>query len=237
MLANLFSVGMHDVMIRLDGQEYEHNWLSGDRECFTKTQETIRMVCEEKGLMCEVSTCVNQRNFDFLNDLYKLLQTLGVKRWRLYTAYPKGKATNNKELKLDSYQLRQLMDFIKKVRKEGVIDTYYGCEGFLGKYERLVRDDFYMCDSGVSIGSVLINGDITGCPNVNHKYSQGSIYEGDEFMEVWNTCFDAFRQRNWMHTGICTHCKAFRYCQGNGMHLRNDDGDLLMCNYDCLNLH
>lgn len=236
LLTNLMAAGLHHVMIRLDGPEYEHNWLCGDKECFAHTQEAIRMVCEEKGLVCEVSTCVHQRNFDYLNELYALLRQLGVKHWRLYTAYPKGKAANNKDLMLDSYQLRELMEFIKKVRKEGVIGTYYGCEGFLGQYERQVRDDFYMCHAGVSTGSVLINGDITGCPNVSHKYSQGNIYEGDEFMEIWNTCFDVFRKRKWMQTGICTHCKAFKYCQGNGMHLRSDDGDLLMCNYDRLNL-
>ena len=236
LLMNLMAAGLLHVMIRLDGPEYEHNWLCGDKECFAHTQEAIRMVCEEKGLVCEVSTCVNQRNFDYLNELYALLRQLGVKHWRLYTAYPKGKAANNNDLMLDSYQLRELMEFIKKVRKEGVIDTYYGCEGFLGQYERQVRDDFYMCHAGVSTGSVLINGDITGCQNVSHKYSQGNIYEGDEFMDIWNTCFDVFRKRKWMHTGICTHCKAFKYCQGNGMHLRSDDGDLLMCNYDRLNL-
>lgn len=235
MLTNLIAAGMHDVSIRLDGLEYEHNWLCGDKECFTQTQEAIQMASGEKSLVCEVVTCVNQRNFDYLGDIYSLLQSMGVKLWRLYTAYPKGMAANNTNLVLDSYQLRQLMDFIINVRAEGVIDAYYHCEGFLGKYERQVRDDFYMCHAGVSIGSVLINGDITGCPNVSHKYAQGSIYEGDEFMEVWNTCFDVFRKRKWMQTGICTHCKAFRYCQGNGMHLRSDDGDLLMCNYDRLN--
>ena len=235
LLTQLMAAGMRYVMIRLDGQEYEHNWLCGDRECFAKTQEAIRMVCEEKGLECEVSTCVYQRNFDFLDQLYALIRQLGVKHWKLYTSYPKGKAADNKELQLDSFQLRQLMDFIVKVRKEGAVDAYYGCEGFLGKYEQKVRDGFYECHAGVSYGSLLINGDITGCPNIGHKYAQGSIYEGDEFMDVWNNCFDAFRKREWMHTGICTHCKAFKYCQGNGMHLRADDGDLMMCNYDRLN--
>ena len=32
----------------------------------------------------------------------------------------------------------------------------------------------------------------------------------------------------------CADCQVFKYCQGNGMHLRNDDGSLMFCNYNKL---
>ena len=32
-----------------------------------------------------------------------------------------------------------------------------------------------------------------------------------------------------MKTGECASCKYFRYCQGNGMHLRDANGELLLC--------
>lgn len=31
--------------------------------------------------------------------------------------------------------------------------------------------------------------------------------------------------------GECADCKMWRYCEGNGMHLRDSDGNLLRCNY------
>ena len=31
--------------------------------------------------------------------------------------------------------------------------------------------------------------------------------------------------------GECADCSMFRYCQGGGMHLRGDDGELLYCHY------
>ena len=34
----------------------------------------------------------------------------------------------------------------------------------------------------------------------------------------------------WIKYGDCTSCKMWRYCEGNGMHLRDDKGDLLLCN-------
>jgi len=235
LLGQLTTIGLKRLVVGIDGLPYEHRWLRGDEECYQQTVDAVRMACQVSGLEVEVTTCVNQYNFDYLHDIRQMLAELGVKHWRLYIAYPQRSIATLDDLSLDSYQIRQLMVFIQQQREKTDMDVYYTCEGFLGKYEKVVRDDFYRCHSGVSIGSVMINGDITGCPNVKHKFAQGNIYEGDEFMDIWNTCFDVFRQRKWMHTGICTHCKAFRYCQGGPMHLRDNTGDLILCNYDRIN--
>jgi radical SAM protein with 4Fe4S-binding SPASM domain len=32
----------------------------------------------------------------------------------------------------------------------------------------------------------------------------------------------------------CARCKYFRYCQGNGMHLRDNEGKLLVCHLNRL---
>ena len=33
-----------------------------------------------------------------------------------------------------------------------------------------------------------------------------------------------------MKTGVCSDCKAWDLCKGNGMHLRDEEGNLLLCN-------
>ena len=38
-----------------------------------------------------------------------------------------------------------------------------------------------------------------------------------------------YRDREWMRTGPCAECDVFDYCQGNGMHLRDGDGQLMLC--------
>jgi len=50
-------------------------------------------------------------------------------------------------------------------------------------------------------------------------------------MDVWNNRFQKFRDRGWMRKRKCADCKIFRYCEGNGMHLHNDNDDLLFCYY------
>ena len=36
-------------------------------------------------------------------------------------------------------------------------------------------------------------------------------------------------KKKWMKKDECADCKYFRFCKGNGMHLRDENGDLLFC--------
>lgn len=35
--------------------------------------------------------------------------------------------------------------------------------------------------------------------------------------------------RGWMRTGPCADCSFWRYCEGNGFHLRDSSGRLMHC--------
>ena len=178
-------------------------------------------------------TCVNNRNYDSLGQFKEYLISLGLKSWRLFTVFPVGRAAQDPELQLDSERFRGLMEFIKQTRKEGRISASYGCEGFLGEYEGEVRDHLYTCQAGLTIGSVLIDGSISACSSIRSDYNQGNIYK-DDFIDVWENRFGPYRDRSWMKKGECGDCKWFRYCEGNGMHLRDDDGNLILCHLERL---
>ena len=62
------------------------------------------------------------------------------------------------------------------------------------------------------------------------KLYQGNIYN-DNFWDVWNSRFDQYRNRQWAKTEACADCEMWRYCEGNGMHLRDENGKLIICNY------
>ena len=100
-------------------------------------------------------------------------------------------------------------------------------------YEAEVRDSFYTCNAGISVASVLADGSISACPSIRSDYSQGNIYQ-DDFMHVWEHRFKSFRDRAWMKKGSCASCTFFRYCEGNGMHLHDNNGDLLFCHLERL---
>lgn len=125
-------------------------------------------------------------------------------------------------------RLMQLMVMLT-CRKEGRIKTSYGCKGFLGPYEGKVRDHLFSCQAGLSVASVRIDGAISGCTSIRSSYSQGNIYQ-DDFVDVWENRFGPFRDHTPFKTGPCATCKWWKQCRGNGMHLRGQNGELLLCN-------
>ena len=48
-------------------------------------------------------------------------------------------------------------------------------------------------------------------------------------MDVWDHRFQPYRDRNWMRKDSCADCKYWKWCEGNGMHLRDSHGKLMLC--------
>ena len=176
----------------------------------------------------DVVTCVNQRTIDHLPAIREMLWGLGVRDWRIFGIDPMGRAAENPELLLTDEQFKTLMDYIVAEREAGR-HVSYSCEGYLGTYEGRVRDHLYQCAAGISVASILIDGSISACTSIRGKYYQGNIYK-DSFWEVWEHGFKPYRDRAWMkQSEPCKSCQAFAFCEGNGMHLRREDGSLMLC--------
>jgi len=78
--------------------------------------------------------------------------------------------------------------------------------------------------------SILSDGSISGCLSIRSQYHQGNIYK-DKFTDVWEKQFKPYRNREWMRTEQCVACDMWDFCQGNGMHLRDNEGRLMLCHY------
>ena len=119
------------------------------------------------------------------------------------------------------------MDFIAENRQNDPrINLYFSCESYVGDYEKKVRDSYFFCRAGINIGSVLIDGSISACPNIDRSFVQGNIYR-ENLLEIWENRFDVMRHRNWCKTGICKNCKDFKHCNGGAMHLWNEKRDFI----------
>ncbi len=227
-LKSLMKAGMRSITISLDGFEEDHNWMRGHKMSFTNAMRAIRCLAKKKDLVWDIVTCVNQRNYPRLREFREMIYEAGVRDWRLFTIFPVGRAAQHPELQLSDKDFKGLMEFIIETRREGKIHAEYACEGFLGEYEAKVRDRLYICQAGITTASVLIDGSISSCMSIRYNHKQGNIYE-DDFMDVWNNRFEVYRNREWARKGECEDCKMFRYCEGNGMHLHDDEGNLLFC--------
>ena len=243
MHARLMDSGLGALTISLDGLEAEHDWMRGHKGSFQRTLDAIAIAAAERHFNFDVVTCVNQRNLPQLQAIYDLLASLGVQRWRIFTIIPIGRALGHPELHLTNPQFVQLMEFIKAKREattqeikhsnnQATMEVTFSCEGYLGRYERRVRQTPYFCHAGINIASVLIDGTICACPNIDRKaFAQGNIYTHN-LWQVWQDGFHPFRDRSWTRRGMCKDCKAFNNCLGNGMHnWHGDCQEVINCHY------
>ena len=227
----LVGAGLMSMSVSFDGLKDNHNWLRQHPLAFEGATRAISLlVAAGDALRGDVVTCVNQRNFSQLTEMRDYLWNMGVRHWRLVTIDPMGRAKDNPELLLDGTQLRELLDFIKANREQGR-HISYSCEGMLGSYEGQVRDHLFMCAAGINVASILIDGSISACTSIRGKYYQGNIYR-DDFWTIWENGFEQYRDRSWMRRiEPCKDCKVWRYCEGGGMHLRREDGSLMLCHH------
>ena len=226
---SLLSAGMGALTISLDGLEESHNWMRNSKESFILALNAIELAASTRRLNFDVVTCVNQKNITELSKIKDLLVSKKVPAWRLFTIIPIGRALQNADLMLSDNQFVELMEFITEQRKHKDIDIKFSCEGFVGKYEPKVRDIFFFCRAGINIGSVLIDGSISACPNISRDFTQGNIYT-DNLNEVWQNKFQPFRHREWTKRGRCEHCKDHKDCQGNGFHnWHGEKKNVLVC--------
>ncbi|MDR0545974.1 MAG: TIGR04133 family radical SAM/SPASM protein [Dysgonamonadaceae bacterium] len=230
MHAKLVSAGMGSITVSLDGLEENHNWLRNNPKSFERAVKALELIVDCPRLNYDAVTCVHQKNLAELPGLKEFLISKKIKNWRIFTVAPIGRAAENPEMLLSNEQTRQLMDFIAGTRKNDKrINLYFSCESYTGKYEKQVRDSYFFCRAGVNIGSVLIDGSISACPNIDRRFVQGNIYK-DNLLDVWENRFDVMRNRSWCKTGICKNCRDFKLCNGGDMHLWSPQQDgILSC--------
>ena len=241
----LMDAGMGAVTVSLDCLEASHDWMRGVPGSYKRAVRAIDAFARDPRLNSDVVTGVNRRNLNELPEIYDLLKSKGLKQWRLFTIIPIGRAAHDPDMHLTDKEFITLMEFIKSKREEAkqiqqlhrsqssqTMNVTFSCEGYLGKYEEKVRDVRFFCHAGVNIASVLIDGRICACPNIDRdRFSQGNIYT-DNLWQVWNERFQPFRDRSWAKTGGCADCKQWRNCLGNGMHNWHGPAtEVLQCHY------
>jgi radical SAM enzyme (rSAM/lipoprotein system) len=228
---SLLNAGLGALTISLDGLEKNHNWLRNSSDSFSRVDDAIGLAVSSSRLNFDIVSCVNRRNINELHSLYNFLKKKGVRSWRLFTIVPKGRAIGNPGLFLTDTEFKELLDFISIKRKERLMDIKFSCEGYVGRYELKVRDSFFFCRAGINIGSVLIDGSISACPNIERSFTQGNIYT-DNFFDIWESKYLLFRDRSWTSNGKCTNCTEYSDCLGNGMHNRTGNKkEVLICHH------
>ena len=207
--------------ISIDGLEETHDKFRMCKGAFRKTIENIEKLRQDKFLHSfQITTVVNKTNIKELEDLYKLMQELEVDSWRVINIDPIGRANDNNNLQLDDEDYRYLVNFIKEKRQKSKFKVTAGCSHYVGmKYEKEIRKNMFYCGAGLTIASILYNGDIYVCPNVERRKEliQGNVRK-DDFIDVWENKFKWFRDLDKLKCDECKKCKDWKYCRGDSLH-------------------
>ena len=213
---------MFGVSVSLDGLKETHESFRRVPGSFDKIINGLKLMLANPIIKdVQVTTCVNKKNIDQLDDLYELMKEIGIKDWRIIEVDPIGRAKDNDELLLDKEGYRRLYNYIatKKHNKDGIMISS-GCGHWLGtEWQPLVRDEPFICNAGISIGSVLNNGDIFVCPDVEKRKEliQGNVRK-DSFPDVWLNKYKEFRKLSRTENSKCKKCPDRKFCGGDAFH-------------------
>ena len=232
----LYESGMKTISVSVDGLEDTHDAFRRRKGGFKATIEGVKNLLEYDFHSVQVTTVVTKKNIGQLEDMFKLMDEIDVNSWRVTGIEPIGRALELKEYTLDGDDYKYLFEFIRKKREEGYPVTY-GCTHFLGiDYEKEVRDWYFLCNAGIYVASVMANGDIGACLDIERRPEtiEGNILR-DDFTDVWYNKFKIFRTPLSDKNEKCKNCSECQFCEGGSYHSWNyDKNEQMMCFKDIL---
>lgn len=217
---DLVSAGLATVSVSLDGMGAEHDWLRRQAGCFERAVRGIEAL-RDVGVPVQVTTVVHSHNISQLEEMHAFVRTLGVVSWRVVNIEPIGRALTHPELLLGAREMSRLLEFVRRARYTSrEMEVCYGCSHFLSlELEHEVRDNYFLCGAGIYVASILCNGDIYGCLDIERRPElvQGNIGV-DDLAEVWRNGFAWFRSDKSLACMECQGCADRRYCVGDSTH-------------------
>ncbi len=219
--------GMGTISVSIDGLRETHDEFRRTKGGYDKAMRGIDCLIKEGGFRhIQVTTVVHRKNIDQLDELYDIMCGIDIDSWRVINMEPIGRAKDFPELLLRPEDYRRMFDFIREKRNLGM-PVQYGCTHYLGlDYEREVRDWYFLCNAGIYTASVMANGDIGACLDIERRPEtiMGNILH-DDFTEVWKNKFQIFRTPLSERNEQCKGCDSAEFCRGGSCHSWDYDKD------------
>jgi len=157
---------------------------------------------------------------------------LTVDSWRLTNLEPIGRANQMKCHFLTADDFIYLFDFIRSCRQNHTkLPISFGCSHYVTpEYEMDIRDYFFICGAGTLVASILYNGDIYACLDIERRSEliQGNIKK-DNFKEIWQNMFSQYRERRDRLSSLCAICLDAQFCRGDSAHTWDYDNNCAKC--------
>lgn len=222
---DLHRTGMKTISVSIDGTEATHDAFRRTPGGWQKAMTGIENLIKEGGFEhIQITTVVTHENINQLDDLYKIFNKMDIDSWRIINIDPIGRAKEMPNLLMTSEDYVRMFEYIRNMRIAGE-PVSYGCEHYLGMdYEHEVRDWYFHCGAGTEVASIMCNGNITACLDIERRpeFVMGNIFK-DRFKDVWENGFEIFRKEKRLSCENCEKCGDYEFCKGGAYHTWNFD--------------
>lgn len=218
-ISNIFD----SIQFSLDGSQEVHNKIRGNKEAFQKVINAINLLHKNNCKQITISSVIIPSNTKVLENLGEIVKKLDVDVWKIVSVMPIGKVKQNENLYLNQQEFLKLLNFVKENKKKLKIEFGENL-GYLGKYDKEVRNEPFFCPVGFLACCIGVNGNVRGCPEQPDipYFTEGNIIEKD-FSEIWKNGFKKYRDREILQDETCRKCKFRNDCNGGCWVMRLKD--------------
>lgn len=210
----LKEAGIATVSISLDSHIPEqHDEFRGVAGSWEKAVGAIKAL-RENGVLVQVNTTVTQQNYNQIDEIMSLAESLGVENFHLFFLVPTGRGAKIADISPAKYESMIKEAFAKAARHK--LNVRPSCAP---QFMRIAKDmglDMRQwirgCIAGLYYCRVYANGAVTPCPYLPIKL--GNVRE-KSFKEIWfgSDMFKALRDFNALK-GKCGICEYKALCGG-----------------------
>jgi len=226
-ISNGFSMkdGMIDAFLRyrpfavgfsVDGQEETHNRIRQNNKSWQNCMESIRRVKSAKLPVCIVTT-VNRWNYEELEGLASLADSLGAECWQLQLTFPAGRARDQENFLINEGIFADIFEKIVRFRKEYPNMKIEAADCFAFAPEGMIRDDaWFGCQAGITSIGIDALGDVMPCLAMRAAATCGNVKD-IPLKKIWEDSdkLDFNRRFNPnLVLGNCHDCQVLLYCRG-----------------------
>ncbi len=205
---DLYSIGLS-----IDGLERTHNYLRDNNKSFRRVMESITLIRKRRLFLdIYIITQLNQMMFSEMEELYAIVDSLGVTGWQLQLTNDMGRAEDLRDIMLRQEQIREVLDFILS-KKTGGLKIFPADD--LGYYYK-GEFEFKGCSGGISTIGIEANGNVKPCLSMqkDNECIGGNIKERS-LTSIWNDPhFSPHTRKPRTLLGACTACVYKASCRG-----------------------
>jgi len=226
-LSRAVAAGAQAVTVSLDGLREIHDRIrvspNGAPSRFDSAVRALQLVAASP-LRTSAITHINRWNLPQLDELYELVETLGVELWQVQLAFPFGRVLALREPYLiDPSELPDLAAKLARFQQKGRVRIapadsigYYDRHEPLLRINRDGRRSFWMgCMAGCLGVAIASNGDVKGCPALPQEFVVGNV-RNEPFGAIWADASRFAYNTEWREElleGGCAQCDFRRICR------------------------